>query len=48
MPKKVISFGEVMMRLSPPGMRNFLRRLPLNSSTAVVKRMWLFHVPIWV
>ena len=43
MPKKIVTFGEIMLRLSTPDYKRFVQADTLMLLTVVAKPMWLQH-----
>ena len=39
MAKKVVTFGEIMLRLAPEGYYRFVQQIPLEQPTAAEKQM---------
>lgn len=40
---KILTFGEILLRLKPPGLERFFQSPIMEASLAAVKPMLLFH-----
>ena len=45
MENKIVTFGEIMLRLAPPGFERFSQAKQFWHLSEEVRLMWLYHLP---
>ena len=48
MSKKVVTLGEIMLRLSTPDYKRFVQADSFDVTYAVAKPMWWRLLPVWI